>query len=493
MRLASWIIGLASWIVPADQRSEWRREWLAELQSRAQTPGGSALASMRFAFGAPRHALWLRRDAWRPALLAADVRFGFRQVRRRPGLATAAILTIAIGAGATTAIFSVVYGVLLKPLPYRQPERLVQLWESNPLFNWTEAAIAPGNLLSWKERSTSFSDIAFYFGSATREGWMQSLTFGAEEPERVRAFPVSTNFFDVLGVGPATGRTFVSGEDVTGRHRVVVLSDRFWKSRLGGDPGIAGRTMSLNGVPFEVVGVMPPDFRFDTVQPDFWIPLTQRLADQREVRRPHFYRAVARLKDGVTPARARAELAGIARDLEREHPDTNTQMSAGLGPVDDWLVGPSRQPLLLFFAAVGLVLLVGCVNVANLLIARSFERAAEIRVRAALGASRARLVRQLLIESLAIASLGSALGLVIAAAGVKLFVASMPVDLPRAADAGIDVTVLGFCLALTGTHDAAGGVDAGGAGCADQSARRDWRRRSADDQSRPGATSAGGH
>jgi putative ABC transport system permease protein len=442
MRLAVGVIKAASRIVPVDQRAEWRREWLAELQVRP--------TALRFALGAPLHAIWLRQEAWRPELLMTDVRFGLRQLRRRPGLTTAAILILAIGAGATTAMFSVVYGVLLKPLPYRDPAGIVQLWEVNPRFNWTEANIAPGNLLSWRERNRSFTDIAYYYGSGSRDAGLSSLTLGGADPVRVLGLAVSTTFFDVLDVRPARGRAFLPGEDETGRHRVLVLSDRFWRSHLGGDPNVLDASVILNGFAHKVVGVMPSDFFFDVARTDFWLPITNlNLRDLREVRRPHYLRAIARLKPGVTVAQAREDLAGIARDLEREYPDTNTQMSAGLGPVDDWFVGQSRRPLLLFLAAVALVLLIACTNVANLMLARSLERVSEMTVRAALGANRARLIRQLLIESLMVAVIGSALGLAIAVASVQQFVRAAPVNLPRLDDVAINPVVLLFCLALT--------------------------------------------
>jgi putative ABC transport system permease protein len=447
MRLAAWIIKASSWIVPSDQRTDWRREWLGELRLapglKTRPPRG-----LRFALGAPFHALWLRKDAWRPALLIADLRFGLRQIRRRPGLATAAILTLAIGAGATTAIFSVVYGVLLKPLPYRDPTTLVQLWETNPLFNWTEAAIAPGNLLSWKERNRSFSDVAYYFATATREGGLQSLTLGGEQPARVQGLGVSSNFFDVLGVRAASGRMFVPTDAVIGQHRVLILSDRFWRSQFGADPAIVDKPVTLNGLVFKVIGVAPPEFRFDLAVTDFWMPSTLNLQEVREVRRPHYLRAVARLKPGVTIEQARADIAALAKDLEREYPATNTQMGASLGPIDDWFVGQTRRPLLLFLGAVALVLFIACANVTNLMLARALERVSEMSVRAALGASRARLIRQLLIEALVVAGCGALLGLGIAAAGVELFIRFAPVTIPRLGDVRIDPVVLMFCSGL---------------------------------------------
>jgi len=417
---------------------------MAELGATA----ASRRSPLRFALGAPWHALWLRTESWRPSLLATDATGALRQLRRRPGLATAAILTLAVGAGATTAIFSVVYGVLLKPLPYRDPASLVQLWEVNPLFNWTEANIAPGNLLSWRERNHVFEDIAFYFGSSTREGGLSSLTLGGDEPVRVQGLSVSTNFFAVLGALPASGRTFGEGDDAAGRNQILVLSHRFWHDRLGANPNVIDQPLTLNGRVFRVVGVMPADFEFDAAATDFWLPMTFRLSDLREVRRPHYLHAVARLKPGVTLTEARGDLQGIARDLEREFPATNRQMSAGLGPVDDWFVGETRRPLLLFLAAVGLVLLIGCVNVMNLMLARSLERVGEMTLRAALGASQGRLLRQLLVESLIIAGVGTTLGLAIAYLGVRAFVRFAPVSIPRLDQVGLDPATLLFCTGL---------------------------------------------
>ena len=442
---AAFMVRAAAWLVPADARSDWRAEWLGEIHARRA--GGTVLA---FACGAPMHALWLQKEQWRPEMVGADIRFGWRQLRRRPGLAIAAVLTLAIGIGATTAIFSVVYGVLLKPLPYREPSRLAQLWEVNPLFKWTEANVAPGNMISWIERNHSFENLAWYFGSDTRSGGTTTLSYGgAGEPVRVTAQNVSRNFFDVLGVTPMLGRTFAPGEDAAGKQRVAVLSYAFWRRQLGGDPSVVNRMIQLNGRDFLVAGVLPSSFSFDNTSPDCWLPIAMDFGQLRDVRRPHYFHVVARLKPGVSLTQARADLVGIAKDLEREFPATNTQMSAGLGPLTDWFVGPARGPLMAFLAAVALLLLIACVNVANLFLARTMERAREMSLRAALGANRLRLIRQLIAEAGVVAVGGAAAGIALAYLAIRGFRQFAPEGLPRLSDVGLNLPVAVFAVGIT--------------------------------------------
>lgn len=444
-QLAVLIVRAVAWLVPGDTRSEWRREWLAELHAQ---PG--AMRAWLFACGAPAHALWLQKEQWRLDMVMSDLKYGWRQLRNRPGFALAAMLTLAIGIGATTSIFSVVYGVLLKPLPYREPDRLVQLWETNPNFNWTEANIAPGNMISWRERNHSFEDMAWYFGSDDRGAGTTTVSLGnAGEPQRVELMSVSLNFFSVLGTSPAMGRSFVAGEDVAGRNRVLVLSHKFWRTQLNADPSVINRNITLNGREYLVAGVMPESFAFDNAPTDAWVPLVLDLAQSREVRRPHFLRVVARLKPGVDVTSARADIVAIAKDLERQYPETNTQMSAGLGPLVDWFVGPAREPLLAFLGAVGLVLLIACVNVTNLFLTRTTERSAEMHLRTALGASRLRLVRQLVAEAGIVAIGGALAGVAFTAVALKLFVKFAPEGLPRLGDVGINATVLLFAIGVT--------------------------------------------
>jgi predicted permease len=445
MALAQALVKIAAWLAPSGERDEWRREWLAELHYRAAR--GRPLAA--FALGAPIHALWLRKEQWRPTLIMSHLRFSLRALRRRPGLASASVLTLALGIGATTAIFSAVYGILLKPLPYRDPATLVQMWERNPLFNWTEAEVAPGNLISWMERNHVFADVAWYAASGTRQAGVRDVTVGGDRPIRVRALPVSANFFDVIGVQAHLGRTFARGEDVPGHHREIVLSDAFWRSHFAADPNVIQRTAILNGVSFAVIGVMGPSFRFDQGDTDFWIPLAMNLDEVRELRRPHMLRAVARLRPGVTVAQAQADLSQIASALEREYPDTNRQMGVGVGPLDDWFVGQTRRPLLTFLAGVALLLFISCANVATLLLARASERTREMSVRAALGASRAHLIRQLLIESFVLAMLGTIVGVGLAVGALRVFVHLAPAGIPRLDEIGLHPAVAAFAVGLT--------------------------------------------
>jgi putative ABC transport system permease protein len=434
------LVRFLAWLVPSDARADWRQEWLAEIEARRSYAGGPT--ALAFARGAPLHAWALRRAGWQPASIAADVRFALRWLARRPAFAVTSILTLAMGIGAATGILSIAYGVLWKPLPYREPDRLVQLYETNPLFGWTEATIAPGNLISWQERNQSFQAIASYVGSASRQSLLTDVTLAGDAPMRLRALRVSANFFDVLGVRPMFGRGFVAGEDLPGQHRKLVLGHGFWQRHFGGDPGAVGQSLTLNGNAFEIVGVLPEHFEFDRTDTDVFVPLAATPANQREVRRPHYLRGIARHRPGVPIEAARADLTSIAGDLEREYPDTNRQMGAGVRPLDDWFVGESRRPLLVFLAGVVLLLLMACANVAGLLVARASERRGEFGVRAALGASRARMVRQLLVEAAVISSVGAALGLALGHAAVRIFLNVAPPGLPRIDQIGLQPVVL---------------------------------------------------
>ena len=441
------LVTCSSWLAPADTRAGWRREWLAEVQAVA---AAGQMAPMRFALGAPRHALALRVAAWRPSLVLADVRYGVRWLRHRPLFAATSIGTLAIGIGAVTAMFAIVYGILMKPLPYRDPSRLVQLWEANPLFNWTEATIAPGNAISWRERNHVFEAMAWYSGSASRAAGTADLTLDGDPPQHVLGMGVEANFFDVLGAPAVIGRTFAPGEDVPGKQHEIVVSDAFWRTHFDADRSVIGRQVRLNGVGFTVIGVMPASFHFDLAPADLWLPLAVKVDDLREVRRPHWMRVVARLKPGVTIAAAQADLTSIAEALAREHPDTNRLMSAGVGPLDDWFVGPVARPIVALFAAIALVLVIACANVASLLLVRASERSREIAVRAALGASRGRIVRQLLVESCVLAMAGAALGIAVAEGLLRIFRALAPAGVPRLDEIALSPAVAAFAAGLAG-------------------------------------------
>ena len=453
--IARWIVRRAAAIVPLAQRADWRREWDAELihrmhtlEARGALTAGARVRLTALAAGALAHAVWLRKQDWSPTMLLQEIKLAARALARRPGFTIAAVLTLALGMGANTAIFSVVYGVLLRPLPFHQPHRLVQVWETNPLRGWTEANVAPANLLDWRARNQSFEAIGYYFGSDTRESGPTTYTMTEGEARRLDGLRVSANLFDVLGVAPVLGRGFVPEYETPGRHRVMLLSHALWRGAFGGDPNIVGRKVDMAGSAWEIIGVMPESFRLGSTPIDFYAPMAAAPGALQQSRRPHYLKAIARLKPGVTIDQARDEMARIARDLERQYPDTNTQMGVGLGPLRDWFVGPAQRPLLVLLGAVGFVLLIACANVGSLVLARGASRARELAIRTTLGASRFRIARQLMAESLVLAAAGTALGFLLAWGGVRALLLAAPPNLPRAADIGLDLPVLGFTAAI---------------------------------------------
>ena len=448
-------VALAALVVPAAHRADFQHEWIAEIAwaehslARGRRVGGPARL-LRHALGAFVHALWLRKEQWSLDMLWQDIKYSARVLAGRPSFTLVAIITLALGIGANTAIFSVVYGVLLRPLPFHDPDRLVQVWETNTLRNWTDAAASPANLLDWQQRNRVFADIAFSPGMGDRTPFYvnSTLTSANAGPERLRGVQVSSNFFDVLGVNAAVGRTFSKNEGVPGAPRVAILSHTTWQVHFQGDTGVVGRDIMLNTAAYRVIGVMPPGFAFPAPDVDVYT-LFALGPDMAQVRRPHFLRPVARLKPGVTIEQARADLKRIAADLEREYPDTNTQMGADLGPLHEWVVGSVRRPLLVFLGAVALVLLVACANLANLLLARAAGRSRELAIRSALGGAGWRLVRQLLTECAVLAAAGGALGVLVARWTLEALIAFSPAGLPRVSDVALDGWMLLFVAALT--------------------------------------------
>jgi putative ABC transport system permease protein len=439
------LIAIASGIVPADRRQEWRAEWSAEVEYRARRlPQGAGPRLFLRTAGCLPHAGWLRKDTWRPQMIWQDLRYGLRVLRRRPAFTALATLTLALAIGALTAVFSIVYGVLLRPLPFREPDRLVQIWENNPQKGWLDNIVAPANLLDWRARTRTLEGITCYNGSGGHDAGLSTLTqTGMGDAASVRALSVCSNIFEVLGVSPAIGRSFTAAEEEPNSN-VVILSDGFWRARFGARADILDQTMTLNGITHRIVGVMPPGVRLPGAEVDVWYGLGIGAADQRELRMPHMLRVIARLKPGVTVEQAREDIQRIMRQLSSEYPDTNRTMGADVGELQEWMVGSIRRKLLLFLAAVGFVLLIACTNVAGLLMAQSIERARELALRSALGAQRGRLVRQLITESLLLSILGSIAGVVLAIWAVQAFVAMGPADVPRLAEVRVDQAMLAF-------------------------------------------------
>lgn len=377
-------------------------------------------------------------DAW-----IRDVRVGLRALCKSPGFTAGAVIVLALGIGANTTIFSLVHAVLLRPLPYPRPERLVSVWHRPPQAAFPGLArfsVSPANYFDWAAESRSFD------GLAIRQFRSLNLT-GTAEPETLKAQAASVNFFDLIGVPPALGRTFTRDDDVEGASQVVVLSDGVWKRRFGADPGVIGRAIRLNGRPHTVVGVMPASFHFPDWA-DVWTPLGWT-ADERAVRSNHNCTVVGRLRDGVDLDEAQAEMSTIADRLAREYPDDNTGWGAVVVPLHENLVEDVRPTLLVLLGAVAFVLLIASANVANLVLARTLARRKEIALRLALGAGRPHVLRQVLCETTLLGLAGGALGLLLAANGLPLIVAVLGADLPHDADPRLSGWVLFVSLAVS--------------------------------------------
>lgn len=376
--------------------------------------------------------------------LFQDIRYGLRTLLKNPVFTIVAVLTLALGIGASSAIFSLVNSILLQPLSYDEPERLVWLWERQPRLE--RAPFTPADFLDYQSQNQTFEEISAYSN--------QGLTLtGAGEPERITGVIASTNIFRLLRADAAIGRAFSAEDGEAGAERVAVLINSFWQRRFGGDANIIGNTLTINGIAFTVIGVMPADFKFlrnvdiflnpRQVAPEMNLNQPQ---DARTQRGNHYLSAIGRLKDGVTIAQAQSDIDGIVGRLQQEH-DSNH--SAWLIPLHERMVGNLRPTMLMLFGTVGFVLLITCANIANLLLARATARTREIAIRAALGAGRLRVARQLMTESLILAMMGGAVGLAVAYGGVKLLVAINPPGTPRLDEVSMDGWTLGFALALS--------------------------------------------
>ena len=369
------------------------------------------------------------------------MRYAIRTLRRSPGFTIIALLTLALGIGANTAIFSFVNGVLLKPLPYRDPHGIVMVWEKPP--GGDRNGISTLNFLDWKNQNTVFEHMA-----AINFGGNVTLT-GAGQPEELQGVRVSASYFDIFGVQAVFGRTFAPDEDQLGKSQVVILSHRLWENRFGADPSIVGRTLTLSGKPCTVVGVMPAHSPFDRSYAQLWIPLSFEPRDM--TRDYHWMLSFARLKPGVSLEKAQAGMDAIGARIAAAYPESNKGWGVTVERFEDRIVGPQlRRSLFVLLAAVGAILLIGCANLANLTLARGAAREREIAVRASLGAGAWRLIRQLLTENLLVAAAGGALGLALGYAMIRgLILLAPPFSLPSEADVSIDPAILLFTLAVS--------------------------------------------
>jgi len=447
-------------VVPRRLRPDWRQEWDAELRYRELLLADWDKLNWRTkrdllgrSLGAFWDALLLQPQRLEDEMFQ-DLRFGLRVLLKHKSFTAVAVLTLALGIGANTAIFSVVNGVLLKPLAFHDPDSLVMLWTDNPTLDLGFHELPPANadLPEWRARTTSFEQIgAFQSNFADLSDDIN--------PERVGGVDVSVNLLPMLGIQPVVGRQFTAEEEQPGQDRVVIISHALWQRRFGGDKGILGKTITINQVPRTISGVLPEGFHFPraTEMPqgyrlperaDLWTPLAKD-ATFWERRTQRQLILIARLKAGVTPEQAQAEMDSVTAEQSRAYPQTHDGWRVWLTPLFNQIVGQSRTPLLVLLGAVGFLLLIACSNIASLLLARAAARSREMAVRAAIGAGRARIIRQLLTESLLLAALGGGLGLLLGNWGLEVLLKLIPPNVPRVQNITLDTNVFLFTALIS--------------------------------------------
>src|SRR5262245_32622531 len=447
-----WLIRLIGVIVPRRFRTRFRQEWEAELEYREEMLArwekldwGNKLELFWRSLGAFWDALWLQQLRWEDEMIQ-DLRFGVRMMIKHKGFTVVAVLTLALGIGANTAIFSVVYGVLFRPLPYSEPEQLVVVHQTGfrsgssrlPGGEGRPTPFSPPNWLDFRAQQTVFADIGAWSGN--------NFVLTDNEPDRVTGANVSSGFFEALRVSPLVGRLFQPADETLGATDLVILSAGIWKRRYGGKAEILGQNIMVNGKPHVVIGVVPEGMRFPD-DSELWVPLRFQPEEMSE-RQSFYLDVIARLKPGISMEQAQTEMELIAARLGKLYPQTNGSFSAGVISLHEKTVGTVGKLLLLLLGAAAFVLLIACANVANLLLARASTREREMALRAALGASRLRLLRQLMTENLLLSLLGGSLGVLLANWAIAALRLMLPAALPQHDAILLDGRVLLFAAAI---------------------------------------------